>query len=198
MGQPGRFTRGKGLLEPYLAKIRANKANRLISNELRSGRILDIGCGAYPYFLSHTYFEEKFAVENSPKSEGVTDINWFTLDLNITPELPFTNDYFNVITLLAVVEHLNPDILAKLFQECHRVLKSGGALILTTPSSWSDGLLKTMARLALVSKEEINEHVFAYTLPLIGWYFGRAGFEMKRLKFGYFEMMMNMWAVAQK
>jgi len=35
-------------------------------------------------------------------------------------------------------------------------------------------------------------------LPLIGWYFGRAGFEMKRLKFGYFEMMMNMWAVAQK
>jgi hypothetical protein len=49
-----------------------------------------------------------------------------------------------------------------------------------------------------VSKEEIDEHVFAYTLPLIGWYFGAAGFEMVNLRFGYFELGMNLWATATR
>jgi SAM-dependent methyltransferase len=196
--QPKRFTRGKGLFEPLLAKLRANQANRLIPNDLRRGRILDIGCGAYPYFLSHTYFEEKFAVENLQKVDGVSGINWFSLDLNQTPCLPFEDEYFTTITLLAVIEHLNPTSLVKLLDECHRTLSIGGVLILTTPAAWSNGLLEFLARISLVSQEEIDEHVFAYTLPLIGWYFGKAGFKLNNLKFGYFESMMNMWAVAQK
>jgi predicted SAM-dependent methyltransferase len=103
-----------------------------------------------------------------------------------------------VVSLLAVVEHLNPDSMAILFRESHRVLKPGGMVIMTTPAAWSDGLLKFMARLNLVSAEEIHEHAFAYTLPLIGWHFGQAGFEMKKIKFGYFEFMLNMWATATK
>jgi SAM-dependent methyltransferase len=103
-----------------------------------------------------------------------------------------------VVTLLAVVEHLDPANLVKLFCECYRVLASGGVLVLTTPSAWSNGLLNWMAKWSLVSKEEIKEHVFYYTLPLIGWYFGKAGFKMTKLRFGYFEMMLNMWAVAEK
>jgi hypothetical protein len=55
-----------------------------------------------------------------------------------------------------------------------------------------------MASVRLVSQEEINEHVYAYTLPLIGWYFGTAGFSMHKLRFGYFEFGFNMWAVARK
>ncbi len=200
MSKPSRFTRGKGLLEPLLAKLRAQQANALIPSHLRDGRILDIGCGSYPYFLAHTVFKQKFAVDQLPPSEDGRRLNikWHTLDLNSTPRLPFEDNFFNVITLLAVVEHLNPNSLVLLFQETYRVLRPGGVVILTTPAAWSDGLLKLMARLGLVSAEEIGEHVFAYTLPLIGWYFGRAGFEMTKLKFGYFEFMLNMWAVAQK
>jgi SAM-dependent methyltransferase len=195
-----RFTRGRGLLEPLLARMRAQRANRLIPAELRSGRILDIGCGSYPYFLSHTVFEQKFAVDQQPPSEHGQRLNiqWYTLDLNSTPKLPFEDDFFNAVSLLAVVEHLNPASMAELFTETYRVLKPAGVVVLTTPAAWSDGLLKTMARLGLVSAEEIHEHVFAYTLPLLGWYFGRAGFEMTKLDFGYFEFMLNMWAVARK
>lgn len=198
MTQPKKYTRGKGYLESYLAKLRANKANQLIPNNLRQGRILDIGCGTYPYFLSHMYFKEKFAIDKSLKPEGISGINWFPLDLNRTPSLPFSDGYFTTITLLAVIEHLDPNILVELLRECYRVLSPDGVLILTTPSAWSDNLLKLMASLSLVSKEEINEHVFSYTLPLIGWYFGKSGFGMTRIKFGYFEMMLNMWSVAQK
>ena len=194
----GGLTRGHGLLESFLARQRARKANKLIPGNLREGRILDIGCGSYPYFLSHTYFREKFAIDQLSPQSFPPDILLSTLDLNAEPHLPFEDGYLSAITLLAVVEHLNPTSLVQLFAEAHRVLHPGGVLVVTTPSAWSDGLLHWMARLNLVSAEEINEHVYAYTLPLLGWYFGRAGFDMHKTKFGYFEMMLNMWAVARR
>ncbi|MCA2002610.1 MAG: class I SAM-dependent methyltransferase [Chloroflexi bacterium] len=195
------MTRGKGLLEPLLADLRAQRANKLIPSTLRSGRILDIGCGTYPYFLAHTSFAEKFAIDQLPLPQQTASelkIESFTLDLEIEPRLPFEDNYFEAVTLLAVVEHLDPALMAKLFKEVYRALKPGGMVVLTTPAAWSDGLLKFMARINLVSAEEIHEHAYAYTLPLLGWYFGQAGFEMTKVKFGYFEFMLNMWATAQK
>ena len=196
--QPNHTTRGYGLLEPLLARLRARKANSLIPAELRKGRILDIGCGSYPYFLSHTYFSEKFAVDQLEKPKSISNINWHTLDLNTDPVLPFNDGYFDLVTMLAVTEHLSPNSLVLLFQQIHRVLRPGGRLILTTPAAWSDGLLRFMARWGLVSSAEIDEHVFAYTLPLLGWYFGKAGFEMTKTNFGYFEFNLNLWATADR
>lgn len=195
------MTRGKGLLEPLLADLRAQRANKLIPSTLRAGRILDIGCGTYPYFLAHTSFSEKFAIDQLPlpsKTASELKIESFTLDLEVEPRLPFQDDYFESITLLAVVEHLDPALMALLFKEVYRTLKPGGLVVLTTPAAWSDALLKFMANINLVSAEEIHEHAYAYTLPLLGWYFGQAGFEMTKTKFGYFEFMLNMWATAQK
>lgn len=196
--KPTNVTRGHGLLEPFLSRKRASTANRLIPAELRNGRILDVGCGSYPYFLSHTAFKEKFAIDQLPPSVKQSEIQWHVLNLNEAPKLPFETAYFDAITLLAVAEHVNPASLEELLREAHRTLRPGGRIILTTPAAWSDGLLKLMARVGLVSAEEINEHVFAYTLPLLGWYFGRAGFEMKRVRFGYFELGLNLWAMAER
>jgi len=193
-----RPTRGKGLLEPFLARQRARQANLLIPPELRAGRILDIGCGSFPYFLSHTFFTEKFAIERNIPGSPPPDIRWCAIDLNNETRLPFEEGFFSVITLLAVVEHLDPTKLTSLFQEAYRVLRPGGRVIITTPAAWSDKLLRGMARVHLVSAEEIEEHAYAYTLPLLGWYFGRAGFAMNKVRFGYFELMLNMWATAER
>ena len=78
------MTRGKGLLEPMLADLRAQRANKLIPSSLRTGRILDIGCGTYPYFLAHTSFAEKFAIDQIPlpqQTAAELRIESFTLDL---------------------------------------------------------------------------------------------------------------------
>lgn len=191
-------TRGHGLLEPLLARLRAQKANQLIPDSLRQGRILDIGCGSYPYFLAHTSFQEKFAIDQLEPAHAVPEIHWHTLDLNQDARLPFPDQFFTAITMLAVAEHLNPNSLIALLQEAHRALAPGGMVILTTPAAWSDGLLHFMTRFNLVSAEEINEHVYSYTLPLLGWCFGRAGFAMDKVKFGYFELMLNLWATAER
>jgi len=191
-----KVTRGSGLLEPFLAQQRARMANRLIPAKIREGRILDVGCGSFPYFLAHTSFREKFAIDQHAAPPQLPDIRWFRLDLNSAPILPFDPGFFSAITLLAVVEHLDPRRMVELFKECRRVIVPGGLLVLTTPAAWSAGLLRWMGRARLVSNEEIEEHVFAYTLPLIGWYFGAAGFEMVNLRFGYFELGLNLWATA--
>jgi len=192
----GGFTRGKGFLEPYLARRRAAMANHLIPAELRVGRILDIGCGEYPYFLAHTAFKEKFAIDQLPSNAEEKEIHWHTMNLNMEPTLPFAEAFFNAVTMLAVAEHLDPTSLSRLLAEVHRTLKPGGSVIITTPAARADRLLRWMARLGLVSAEEIDEHTFAYTLPLLGWHFGRAGFAMERVRFGYFESGLNMWATA--
>ncbi|MGD1018000.1 MAG: class I SAM-dependent methyltransferase [Verrucomicrobiia bacterium] len=193
-----RFTRGHGLLEPLVAKLRARQANRLIPARLRSGRILDVGCGSQPYFLSHTSFREKYAIDQLTPAGGGENIAFHALDLNTDPKLPYEDCFFQVVTMLAVVEHLNPSSLVQLFREIHRVLAPGGLLVATTPASWSDGLLRRMARTGLLSAEEIFEHKYAYTLPLLGWYFGIANFSMDRIRFGYFECGLNMWATAER
>ena len=100
--------------------------------------------------------------------------------------------------MLAVVEHLNPTSLVSLFKDVYRTLQPDGRLIITTPAAWSDGLLRLFAKIRLVSPDEIDEHVFVYTLPLLGWYFGKAGFEMEKTDFGYFEAHLNLWATATR
>lgn len=193
-----RATRGHGLLEPLLARLRAAQANRLIPAGLRRGRILDVGCGSSPYFLSHTYFAEKYAIDQMPPVSGSASVSWHQLDLNSEPELPFADGYFSVVTMLAVAEHLDPRALEDLFAECRRVLSAEGRLVITTPEARADRLLRFLARIGAVSREEIDEHKYAYTPGLLGWYFGRAGFAMERIRFGSFEFGLNLWATADR
>lgn len=82
-------TRGKGILEPLPARLRADAANKLIPQSSRSGRILDIGCGSCPNFLSHTSFDEKFAIDLGGQPGGLEGITWYALDLNVPPSPPY-------------------------------------------------------------------------------------------------------------
>lgn len=190
--------RTRGLLEPLLTRLRARQANSLIPRSLRSGRILDIGCGFSAYFLRNTDFSEKFAIDRLDPPLNNHGIRWHVLDLNSTASLPFGDGELSVVTMLAVAEHLDPSRLCELLGEIHRTLQSGGLCILTTPSPWTDYPLRLMARTNLVNADLFGEHVYAYSLPLLGWHLGRAGFAMDSVRFGYFELTLNQWAIAKR
>jgi ubiquinone/menaquinone biosynthesis C-methylase UbiE len=194
-----KLTRGDGLLESFLAKKRAKKANSLIPKELRRGKILDIGCGSYPYFLMSTDFKEKYGIDPSVDLFNTKDIDIKLLKLNVAKQkLPYNSSYFNVVTMLAVFEHIERNELRLLLDEIFRVLKKDGILILTTPSPWSDRVLHFMAKIGLISKEEMEEHKHHYDREAIKGIIIEKHFKSKNLNSGFFEGYFNMWFTAKK
>jgi ubiquinone/menaquinone biosynthesis C-methylase UbiE len=196
-------TRGHGALEGYLARRRASQADRLIPSDLRSGRLLDIGCGSYPYFLSTTNFAEKWGVDQLFDAEvqlqlGHEHINLLPFDAQQNPRLPFPDNHFSAVTMLAVFEHIATDHLPELLSEVRRVLKLDGVYIATTPAYWTDGLLRFLAAVRLLSSVEIDEHKGAYRHAEIKRTLREAGFPSIGIRQGYFELFMNTWSVARK
>ncbi len=193
------YTRGSGLLEVLLTKKRATKANSIIPLSYRKGKILDIGCGSFPYFLTHTNFTEKYGIDPSLDLKLVKNkkINLSTQDVS-AKKLPFQKDYFDIVTMLAVFEHIDYDRLDFVLSETKRVLKREGILIITTPAPWSDKLLHFMALFDLISKEEIHEHKHHYDKASIEKILIKTGFQKNKIKSGYFEMGLNMWFAGKK
>jgi len=193
-----KFTRGNGLLENFLSKRRSSIANGLIPKKLRNGRILDIGCGTNPFFLKNTKFNYKYGIDKLI-SNKITNKKFILKKFDIEKEkIPFENNFFDIITLLAVIEHIKPEKLLNLIKEARRTLKPKGMLIITTPSPSADYPLEIMSKLRLVSHEEIDEHKGYYNKTKIFSLFKKAGFDNKKIKSGHFEFFLNVWAYAIK
>ena len=196
-------TRGYGLLELFLAKQRAKIAEKLIPDGHNRSFVLDIGCGSYPLFLYNTTFDQKYGIDKIQNQEFAVElqahgINLTDFDIEKQEVFPLEDNMFDVITMLAVVEHIEPERLPIIFKEIHRVLKPGGIYILTTPALWTHGLLKGMAKVKLVSPIEIEEHKFAYTPRVINYILRAGNFSAGNIKIGSFELFMNIWATAAK
>ena len=107
--------------------------------------------------------------------------------------LPFDNDRFDAVTMLAVFEHIPRPALVQLVREIRRVLKPGGCYLLTTPAAWADPLLRLCSALGLVSREEIDEHQARYTHARIRRILVEGGFNPGKMRMGYFGLWLNIW-----
>jgi len=97
----------------------------------KDGKILDIGCGNGN--LSNRLLNMGFVIFGCDifKNIDKKGINYNKVDLNIGI-LPYKNNYFDYVTCIEVIEHLeNPRTIIK---EISRVLKPKGMLILSTPN----------------------------------------------------------------
>lgn len=202
--QVTRVTRGYGLLEGFLAEYRATIANRLTPASCRQGgKILDVGCGTYPFFLLGTEFSEKYGLDRAIDSGALKDFESKGLflrryDLEAKGQLPFTDEFFDVVTMLAVFEHITPALLPDLIREIYRVLRFGGSHIITTPAGWTDRLLRILSCLGLVSATEIEDHKDTYTSAKIVSILEKGGFTGDSIRCGHFELGMNIWVKAEK
>lgn len=196
------IVRGYGPLDMFLARQRYKIANRKIKAAQKSGRILDIGCGSYPAFLLTVDFSEKYGLDKMAQThveEGIKDYGISFANCEIEKEkLPFSSDYFDVVTMLAVFEHIEPDQLVRLHKEIYRILKPGGLYFMTTPAFWTDRLLKVLAKLRLITDVEIADHKDSYSHSMISLVLGQSDFEKSKMQFGYFELCMNNWVTATK
>ena len=203
MTESVKFTRGHGILENFLARKRALMAEKLIPARCRGGRILDIGCGTHPLFLLNTDFYEKHGLDKIIRRSLDSEIEKQNIkiknyDIESKTTIPYPNEYFDIVTMLAVLEHIDPHQVIINLKEIHRILKPEGILILTIPAGWTDGLLKTMAKMKIVSADEINEHKDVYNHPKIRSILQETGFNKENIRSGYFELFMNLWVRVNK
>ncbi len=193
------FTRGFGYFETFLAKKRASIAESLIDSSLRSGNVLDIGCGAFPFFLTSTSFSGKYGVDGSINEALFrgSPIQLRKLDVETQP-LPYKKNFFDVIVMLAVFEHIHPEFIDRVLSETYRVLKKNGELIITTPSPMSVPVLWTLSRVGLISKVEIDDHKNSYAIGKVASFLKNAGYAEKNIASGHFELGFNMWFLVRK
>mgnify|MGYP001773207968 CR=1 FL=1 len=184
-----KITRGEGILENFLAEQRYKIVKRILSNFEKRNRILDIGCGSYPKFLISLDFKEKFGIDKYDYNFDNYKVNFIKLDLEKNRKLPFEDNFFDVITALALIEHLEKNVVENLFFEAFRILKNKGIFIITTPSKISKPILEMFSKVKIVSKEEIEEHKHYYEVSEIYKFFELANF--KNINVKLFELGFN-------
>ena len=154
------------------------------------------------FFPVNVDFAEKYGLDkiaqidfDGKKEQAITLISF---EIEKEERIPFENNYFDVVSMLAVFEHLEPERLVKIHKEIYRILKPGGMYIMTTPAFWTDRLLRFLAKIRLISEVEIKEHKGIYNFSKISSVLQQACFDKEELKFGYFEIFMNTWVTATK
>ena len=183
--------------EPFLEPVlRQFRIKRVIKHIPHGCRLLDVGCGRSATFLRaiSSHIKEGVGIDFKVNTESVSNIS--TIQTHIDNKLPFVDGSFDVVTMLAVLEHIEDDM--SIITEVHRVLKSGGKLILTVPSIWAKPVLEFLAfRLGIVSQLEILDHKRYYTRQKLESDLTIKGNFTKFYHY-YFQLWMNNFCIVEK
>jgi ubiquinone/menaquinone biosynthesis C-methylase UbiE len=180
-------------LEPILRKMRLK---RVVSHIPKNTVLLDVGCGTSSAFLKAISPDIKQGFGVDFKVDDTQFNNIKTTQLRLDNKLPFEDSTFDVVTMLAVLEHIEKE--QEILREIYRVLVPGGKLIITVPSVWSQPVLEFMAyKLRLVSEAEIRDHKRYYNCEKLKKVLIEAnGFD--DFNHQYFQMRMNNFCTVVK
>jgi SAM-dependent methyltransferase len=119
--------------------------------------VLDVGCADGDMFekwrglISHGIGVDPILTEKQ-----VTDT--YELYPGLFPEALPSGVQCDVITMLAVLEHIPPDEQAKLADACAEMLRPGGRIVITVPSPRVDDILHVLDKLRLIDGMSMHEH----------------------------------------
>ena len=151
---------------------------RLIEPYRETNRILDVGCGngAFMYSAEKNGWKA-YGVELSESNASYARNN---RGLNvITGTLfgaRFPNEFFDVVTLWEVVEHLDSPLHN--LREVSRILRPGGAVLLSTPN------INSLARLLTHCRWEIflpESHLYLFSRGTLKTLLRKTGFKALKL-----------------
>ena len=184
----------EALLEPLLRRMRIGQ---VLPTLLRHPdcSLLDVGCGWEARLLKSVEPYVKRGVGIDFKAPSIATPKLTTITATLADRLPFSDAEFDVVTLLAVLEHLSqPRAMVK---EIARVLKPGGQVILTVPSLAAKPVLEFLAyQVGIVSEAEIRDHKCYYDRKSLEVLFAGSGLAIDQHR--YFQLGMNNFLLATK
>lgn len=162
----GRFDHTTGTLPDARSQSRhdRNTARRLDKLAAALGRapsairLLDVGCSSGAFLLTARRLGYQVeGVEPSADAAQTARAAGLTVFTGYLQQAQFPDATFDAITLIEIVEHLRDPLT--LLQECARILKPGGVLLITTPNAHSWTARAMGARWAGFSLNDMGGHI---------------------------------------
>jgi len=127
-----------GNLGSRISKFGLSKRRQFVSSLKNGGKLLDVGCatGNFLHEMQSTPGWDLFGIEINEHAANIAQRKYaLNVFLGEIEEANYPEDFFDVITLWDVLEHLpNPK---STLNEIHRVLKENGRLVLRVPNGGS-------------------------------------------------------------
>jgi len=141
-------------VDRYLRDARIAQARSWIP---AGARVLDVGC------LDGEMFRQLQgqigpSVGIEPTLDAKVVEPGYELLPGLFPEATPQGQTFDVITMLAVLEHIPPDPQSRLAAVCATLLEPGGRIVITVPSPRVDAILHVLLKLRLIDGISAHEH----------------------------------------
>jgi SAM-dependent methyltransferase len=98
---------------------------------LRNKKVLDVGCGVGENLRKNKELMHGFDINEKVIAKLVAE--GYLVKQGDVINVPFADDFFEVVYNRNIIEHLNPATAQKMFVEMKRVLKKDGKIILISP-----------------------------------------------------------------
>ena len=163
-----------------VARRRLDTISRLLGKPPSSLRVLDVGCSRGNFLEAGARLgfcmegvEPAANIAAAARAQGLTVHTGLLADI----KLPAAS--FDAITLFEVIEHLKEPL--PLLRECHRVLKPGGILVLSTGNTASWTVRAMQARWDYFDIARDGGHISFYNPRSTALLGTRAGFATERI-----------------
>ena len=186
-----RNNKKESIVDRILQKWRTYKVKKHIE---KNATICDIGCGNGNLLYNlRNHINEGMGMDKNIQKKKRGNI---TLQpLKIIKKLPFNKNTFDHVILLAVIEHL--DQPEEVINECYRILKPNGSIIVTTPAPKSKPVLEWLAfKVGAIDAKEILDHKKYFSKKDVEMLLKKKKF--KEIKTKKFQMGYNIFAKGTK
>ena len=149
-------------------------------------RVLDIGCADGALFQQFRSLIGEGVGIDPTLDRAVDGENYRLIPGWFPDDLP-DERRFDVITMLAVLEHVPAAYQPRWAEACARLLEDGGHLVITVPSPSADGVLRVLQSVRLIDGMSLEQH-YGFdprTAPSIFGVDGLALVKFERFQLGF-------------
>lgn len=166
-----RFRRNKKFLTKISSSLQSTPANI---------RLLDVGCSSGSFLDTAVQLGYKAeGVEPAAQAASAAQARGLKVRHGLLNEVAYSDGEFDAITLFEVIEHLREPL--PLLQECHRVLRPGGILLIGTGNAASWTASATRETWAYFSIATHGGHISFFTPDSLKKLTRSTGFSMQHL-----------------